>query len=50
MVPVSSTKEFLHVIPHAVSATLGRTGHIGLLSRPEDFAEIVEPFVAAHDF
>jgi pimeloyl-ACP methyl ester carboxylesterase len=50
VVPVSSTKEFLHLIPHAVSATLGRTGHIGIISRPEDFAGIVEPFVAAHDF
>ena len=50
VVPVNSTKEFLRLIPHAVSATLGRTGHIGLISRPEDFAEIVESFVATHDF
>ena len=50
VVSVNSTKEFLHLIPHAVGATLDRTGHIGLISRPEDFAEIVEPFVAAHDF
>ena len=49
VVAVSSTREFLHAIPHAASATLPRTGHIGLISRPDDFADVVAPFAARHD-
>lgn len=49
VVSVSSTREFLHAIPHATSATIPRTGHIGLISRPDDFADVVAPFAARHD-
>ena len=47
VVPVRLTLEYLTLIPHARSATLSRTGHIGLITRPEAFANLVAPFAAA---
>jgi pimeloyl-ACP methyl ester carboxylesterase len=41
VVPVEGTREYLRLIPGSVGATLERTGHIGLITRPEAFAEIV---------
>ena len=32
-------------LPHAERATIGRTGHLGLITRPGDFAALVTPFV-----
>lgn len=45
VVPVRATREYLHVLPHAQVATVERTGHLGLITRPEVFAGIVGPFV-----
>ena len=45
VVPVRNTREYLRLIPGAESATLQETGHIGLLLRPERFAEIVTGFI-----
>ena len=41
VVPVAGTREYLELIPGSVGVTLERTGHIGLITRPEAFAEII---------
>lgn len=45
VVPVASTMEYLRLLPQARAVTLERTGHLGSITRPEAFAEIVVPFV-----
>jgi pimeloyl-ACP methyl ester carboxylesterase len=45
VVPVRNTREYLRLIPDAEYAMLQDTGHIGLLLRPERFAEIVTGFI-----
>jgi pimeloyl-ACP methyl ester carboxylesterase len=44
VVPVHSTLEYLPLIPGARHVTLGRTGHLGCLSRPDEFAALVTDF------
>jgi len=46
VVPVRLTREYLDIWPHARLATIARTGHLGLLTRPDEFTRIVAPFVA----
>jgi 3-oxoadipate enol-lactonase len=46
VVPVRRTREYLEIWPAARIATLERTGHIGLITRPDEFTRIVAPFVA----
>ncbi len=38
VVPVESTLDYLTAISHARHAVLPRTGHLGLVTRPEAFA------------
>lgn len=45
VVPVASSLEYLALIPGARHEVLPRTGHIGLVMRPEPFASLVEGFV-----
>ena len=45
VVPVTSSLEYLDLIAEAQHVTLERTGHIGLLSRPQTFATIVTDFI-----
>jgi pimeloyl-ACP methyl ester carboxylesterase len=45
VMPVRRTMEYAQLIPHARIATLHRTGHLGLITRPAAFAAIVAPFV-----
>lgn len=45
VVPVAATHEYLQLWPHANTATIARTGHIGLITRPGEFARLVAPFV-----
>jgi pimeloyl-ACP methyl ester carboxylesterase len=47
VVPVRLTSEYLSIWPHARSATIERTGHLGIVTRPEEFARVAAPFVAA---
>jgi pimeloyl-ACP methyl ester carboxylesterase len=49
VVNVEGTREYVAAIDGARALTLERTGHIGLVTRPERFAEIVGSFVTAHD-
>jgi 3-oxoadipate enol-lactonase len=44
VVPVAATHEYLCIWPQASLATLPRTGHLGLITRPAAFANIVVPF------
>ena len=41
VVPPRLTREYLAIWPHAQSATLARTGHLGLITRPVDFAALI---------
>lgn len=45
VVPVHLTRQYLQLWPNARAATLARTGHLGLISRPAEFAQLVVPFV-----
>ena len=45
VVPTWLTREYLERCPHAESAVLERTGHLGLITRPDAFAGIVGAFV-----
>ena len=44
VVPVSTTREYLELWPQANVATISRSGHLGLMTRPEEFARLVVPF------
>jgi pimeloyl-ACP methyl ester carboxylesterase len=45
VVPVDSTATYSQLIPGARSAVLERTGHLGTITRPEMFADMVHVFV-----
>jgi pimeloyl-ACP methyl ester carboxylesterase len=45
VVPVHRTREYLALWPHAIAATIEGTGHLGLITRPDEFARLVVPFV-----
>ena len=42
------TREYLAIWPHARVETLARTGHLGMITRPEEFAALISGFVSAH--
>jgi pimeloyl-ACP methyl ester carboxylesterase len=44
VVPVTSTLDYLSLIPGSRHVTLAKTGHIGLVMRPEAFAKVIEDF------
>jgi pimeloyl-ACP methyl ester carboxylesterase len=45
IVPVHLTEEYSRLWPHAERVILERTGHIGLITRPDAFAAAVGSFV-----
>jgi pimeloyl-ACP methyl ester carboxylesterase len=45
IVPVSATRRYAQLIPGARYVTLERTGHLGVVTRPRRFAELVGGFV-----
>jgi pimeloyl-ACP methyl ester carboxylesterase len=47
VVPIDTTLEYVNSIPGAKSAILEGTGHLGLVTRPERFSEIVGGFIEA---
>jgi pimeloyl-ACP methyl ester carboxylesterase len=47
-VPVQGSNEYLRLIPHARSAVLASTGHLGSMTRPSEFAALVRDFVEGH--
>ena len=44
VVPVASTREFAALVPCARTEEIPRTGHLGLITRPELFASLVSGF------
>lgn len=46
VVPPRATREYLDIWPHARVETLARTGHLGLITRPREFAALVSRFVS----
>jgi pimeloyl-ACP methyl ester carboxylesterase len=44
VVPVQMTREYLQLVPQATSATIPRTGHLGLVTRSEVFADLIADF------
>jgi 3-oxoadipate enol-lactonase len=47
VVPVDGTSQYLEYIAGARGAVIGGTGHLGTITRPQAFAEIVAQFVRA---
>jgi pimeloyl-ACP methyl ester carboxylesterase len=45
VVPVSMTLHYLTLWPHARVATIPRSGHLGVITRPAEFARLVTSFV-----
>jgi 3-oxoadipate enol-lactonase len=46
VVPTTLTAEYTRIWPHARAVTLERTGHLGLVTRAEAFADIIAGFAA----
>jgi 3-oxoadipate enol-lactonase len=44
-VPVEHTREYLTLLPRAEAVTLDRTGHLGIVTRPDAFARLVGDFL-----
>jgi len=44
VVPVALTRDYHRIWPHATEAVLQRTGHLGLITRPDEFARLVASF------
>jgi pimeloyl-ACP methyl ester carboxylesterase len=44
VVPVAATLQYARLWPHALVATIAHTGHLGLTTRPTEFARLVVPF------
>ena len=47
VVPVESSAEYARLMQGARSAVLERTGHLGAMTRPREFARVIDEFVAA---
>ena len=48
VVPYNSTRDDLDLIPGAHHAVFQGTGHVGLVSKPREFAQLVGDFIDAH--
>jgi pimeloyl-ACP methyl ester carboxylesterase len=48
VVPVASTRSYATLLPDAEYRVIERTGHMGVLTQPDRFADIVTGFVHAH--
>ena len=44
VVPVALTRDYHRIWPHATEAVLQRTGHLGLITRAEEFARLIASF------
>ena len=44
VVPVRLTRDYHRICPHATEVVLQRTGHLGLVTKPEEFARLVVSF------
>ena len=46
VVPVESTRGYARMIPGAAHVQIDRTGHLGLVTRPHEFARVVAGFIS----
>ena len=46
VIPPRTTRQYLAIWPHARVETLARTGHLGLITRPNEFAALISTFVS----
>jgi pimeloyl-ACP methyl ester carboxylesterase len=44
VVPVTATREYLQWLPRARFVTVEHTGHLGFITKPQTFADVVAPF------
>jgi 3-oxoadipate enol-lactonase len=44
VVPVGATLQYARLVPHAMTATIAHTGHLGLITRPAEFARLLVSF------
>jgi pimeloyl-ACP methyl ester carboxylesterase len=49
VVPVAATRQYLRIWPHARLATVTRSGHLGAITRPDEFARLVTSFMTGLD-
>ena len=47
VVPTQLTAEYCRIWPHATAVTLERTGHLGLVTRPDEFAATIARFAGS---
>jgi pimeloyl-ACP methyl ester carboxylesterase len=45
VVPVGMTRQYLTLWPHARIETIARSGHLGVITRPAEFARLITSFV-----
>lgn len=48
VVPYDSTRDYLNLIPGANHVVFHGTGHVGVVSKPREFAKLVGDFIDAH--
>lgn len=48
VVPVEGSSEYVGLIANARAATIARTGHLGTITRPGAFADLVRAFIEGH--
>ncbi len=48
VVPYDSTRDYLNLIPGANHVVFKGTGHVGVVSKPREFARLVGDFIDAH--
>lgn len=48
VVPVRLTREYQRHFPHARVVTLERSGHIGIVTRPRELAQVIASFLEEH--
>jgi len=46
VVPPALTREYLRLWPHARSGVLSKTGHLGVITRPDELSRVLDAFLA----
>jgi 3-oxoadipate enol-lactonase len=44
VVPVALTRDYHRILPHAAEAVIDRTGHLGPITRPDEFTRLIVSF------
>ena len=46
VVPPALTREYLRLWPQARSGVLSKTGHLGVITRPDELSRVLDAFLA----